>query len=149
LERKRLHGLGAAARTGSAVGAGLYGTAATQRTYERLARAADTALRAGFDFIADATFLRRAERAAFRQVAAANGARFAILDCRAPPAELRRRITQREHAGRDASEATLAVLEWQIASDDPFEASERNEAVRIDTARPIDYGALVAKVAAR
>jgi aminoglycoside phosphotransferase family enzyme/predicted kinase len=149
LERKRLHGLGAAARTGSAVGQGLYGSAATARTYERLAQVADTALRAGFDCIVDGTFLRRAERAAFRQVAAANGARFAILDCRAPTAELRRRITQREAAGRDASEATLAVLEWQIASDDPFDASERNEAVRIDTARPIDYGALAAKIAAR
>ena len=99
LERKRLHGLAASARTGSALGAGLYAAAASRRTYAALAEIADRLLRNGQNAVVDATFLRRSERLEFRQVAAANAARFVILDCTASPAELRRRILKRGAAG--------------------------------------------------
>ncbi len=144
LERKRLHGLTADARTGSDVGQGLYRADATRLTYERLAEIADRALRHGFNAIVDATFLRRTERWEFRQVAAVNGARFAILDCTAPADELRRRIVARGQAGRDASEATLAVLEQQLAAHEPLDRAERRSAVHVDTQRPLHYAALVA-----
>ena len=99
LERKRLHGLSATARSGSGLGLGLYAAAASERTYAALAEIADRLLRNGQNALVDATFLRRAERLDFRQVAAANGARFAILDCTAPPDELRRRIRARARQG--------------------------------------------------
>ncbi len=149
LERKRLHGLAAGARTDSGVGQGLYLAGATRLTYERLAQIADRALRHGFNAIVDATFLRRAERWELRQVAAFNRARFAILDCTAPAEELRRRIAVRDKAGRDASEATLAVLEQQLAGDEPLDRAERRSAIRVDTGRPIRYTALVAALAKR
>jgi hypothetical protein len=149
LERKRLHGLAADARTDSGVGQGLYLAGATRLTYDRLAEIADRALRHGFNAIVDATFLRRAERWEFRQVAAVNGARFAILDCTAPAAELRRRIAARAKAGRDASEATLAVLEQQLAAHEPLDRAERRAAVHVDTARPIRYAGLAAQLAKR
>jgi len=148
LERKRLHGVNAQTRTGSGVGEGLYVADATRRTYERLAEIADRALRHGFSAIVDATFLKRAERWEFRQVAAVNGARFAILDCTAPAAELKRRIVARDHTGGDASEATLAVLEHQLAARDPFDRAERRSALRVDTSRPIQYAKL-AKILAK
>ncbi len=47
VERKRLHGLAAAARTHSALSAGLYVAAATRRTYGALAGLADRLLRNG------------------------------------------------------------------------------------------------------
>ena len=149
LERKRLHGLAADARTGSGVGQGLYVADATRLTYERLARIADRALLHGFNAIVDASFLHRAERWEFRQVAAVNGARFAILDCTAPAAELRRRIAARAKAGRDASEATLAVLEQQLATHEPLDRAERRSAIRVDTGRPIRYAALAAALVRR
>ncbi len=121
LERKRLHGVAALARTGSAVGRGLYGQKEHDRTYATLGSIADRLLRHGHSAIVDATFLRRADRRAFRDIAAANGARFAILDCTASDAELRRRIVARGRGGRDASEATLAVLEAQLRERDPLD----------------------------
>jgi predicted kinase len=142
VERKRLHGLDAAARTGAAVGAGLYGAAATTRTYGALAAAADSLLRNGQTALIDATFLRRRERLQFRQIAAANGAGFAILHCRAARLELERRVAARERAGRDASEANLAVLDEQARTHEPLDRAEQRAAVTVDTGRPIRYAAL-------
>ena len=147
LERKRLHGLAAEARTGSDVGQGLYVPQATRSTYDRLATIADRALRHGFSVIVDATFLRSPERGTFRQIAAFHAARFAILDCEAPADELRRRIVVRSEAGRDASEATLAVLEQQLATHEPLDDAERRCALRVDTALPLDYAALAKALA--
>jgi len=147
LERKRLHGLAALARTGSAVGQGLYGAAASRRTYAALAATADRLLRQGFNAVVDAAFLRRAERLAFRQVAAANGARFAILHCAAPEAELERRIARRAAKGRDASEATFAVLRQQLRDREPLERAERRATVRVATQRRIRYGNLLSRLA--
>ncbi|MGB7542844.1 MAG: AAA family ATPase, partial [Burkholderiales bacterium] len=81
VERKRLHGLAAAARTDSAAGAGIYGSEATRATYERLAVLARAMLPSGFPVIVDATFLRHSERQTLREVAHAAGAGFVILAC--------------------------------------------------------------------
>ena len=148
LERKRLHGLTASARTGSALGAGLYAAAASRRTYAALAEIADLLLRNGQSAIIDATFLRRRERLEFLQVAAANAARFVILDCAASPAELRRRVLKRARQGRDASEADLAVLEHQFASEEPLDRAERRHAVTVDTEGGFSYADLAARLRA-
>jgi predicted kinase len=146
LERKRLHGLAALARTDSAVGAGLYAAAESRRTYAALAMAAETLLAHGWNAIVDATFLRRADRLAFRQLAAATGARFAILDCQAPTTELRRRIARRAEGGRDASEATFAVLEAQLAEHEPLDRAEQRVAIRVATNRPMRYANLLKRI---
>jgi len=93
-----------------------------------------------------ATFLRRAERLDFRQVAAVNGARFAILDCTAPPDELRRRIKARARKGRDASEADLGVLERQLVTAEPLDRAERRHVVAVDTKRSIRYADLASRL---
>lgn len=149
LERKRLHGVETDARTGSAVGAGLYDQHATERTYARLTEVAATALRNGFDTIVDATFLRRDERKAFARLAAAARARFAILDCTAPEDVLRRRIGSRATRGRDASEANLAVLAHQLATAEPLTADERAVAVPVPTDSVLDVPALLSALSQR
>ncbi len=146
VERKRLHGLAASARTGSALGAGLYAAEPTSRTYAALADIADRLLRNGETALIDATFLQRRERLEFRQIAAANAARFVILECAASPAELRRRVAARERARRDASEANLAVLEHQLRTRDPLDRAERRATIRVDTERPIRYANLAARL---
>ena len=143
LERKRLHGFAARARTGAGVGSGIYAAAAGKRTYAALAAAAERLLAHGFNAIVDAAFLRRADRLAFRQLAASTGARFAILDCAAPAAELRRRIEQRNAAGRDASEASLAVLDQQLREQEPLDRTERHAAVHVATHRRLRYANLL------
>jgi aminoglycoside phosphotransferase family enzyme/predicted kinase len=144
LERKRLHGLDALARSSSGLGRGIYSAADGTRTYAVLAAAADTMLRHGFDAIVDATFLRERERLEFRQIAAFNDARFAVLECRASARELRRRIVSRASKGTDASEADIAVLEQQLRTAEPLTAAELRSAVQVDTERPVDRGRLAA-----
>jgi aminoglycoside phosphotransferase family enzyme/predicted kinase len=111
VERKRLFGLAAQDRSGSPLDGGIYTQDAHAATYRRLEELAQLALHEGWSVIVDAAFLRRAERDAFRRLAANNDVPFAILACEAPVAELRRRIEARHD---DASEATLAVLERQL-----------------------------------
>ena len=146
VERRRLHGLAAAERTGAAVGGGIYGQDATRRTYARLAEIARIVLEAGFPAVVDATFLLRADRDALRALAREAGATFAIAACEAPEPVLRERIRARARAGGDASEATLDVLARQIATAEPLVGEELTFAVRVDTTR--DLASLRASAAA-
>jgi predicted kinase len=129
IERKRLHGLGALTRTQAPLDAGLYGPAATRRTYDRLAAAARAIVDAGWPAIVDAASLRRGDRDAFCDLAHGLGVPFAIATCEAPEAVLRARVAARERTGTDASEASAAVLERQLATQEPLGADERRDAV--------------------
>ena len=135
LERKRLHGLQASERSGSALYAGLYAPAASERTYARLAEHARASLEAGYPVIVDAAFLERAERERFAELARNAGATFVIVSCTAPAAVLRTRVALREREARDASEAGLAVLERQLVSAEPLTESEAASAMLIDAER--------------
>jgi predicted kinase len=107
----------------------LYGPEATRRTYDRLAAAARAIVDAGWPAIVDAASLRRGDRDAFRELAHDLGVPFVIATCEAPEAVLRARVAARAQAGADASEATPAVLEHQLATQDPLGADERRDAV--------------------
>jgi aminoglycoside phosphotransferase family enzyme/predicted kinase len=135
LERKRMHGLEAAARTGAAVGGGIYAAQDTADTYDRLARAAEAVLGGGFPVLVDATFLERAQREAFRRLAARLDVPFRIAHFEASPEVLRQRVAARERQGLDASEAGLTVLEHQLRSIEPLTAEEQALAIRFDTER--------------
>lgn len=122
VERKRLFGLHALADSRSTADAGIYTADATRRTYAHLADTAASLLAAGWSVIIDAAFLRRDERHAFQALAAAHGARFAILACTAPLDELRHRLQTRRG---DASEATVAILEKQLDWVEALDDSEK------------------------
>lgn len=148
VERKRLHGLSPLARSGSGLDSGLYGKDTTRATYERLAELATTVLAAGYPVIIDATCLRRWQRDRFRALAGALDVPFFILDCQAPTAVLEQRVASREAAGRDASEATLAVLAAQRRSAEPLDAGEQAAAVPVNTTRA-EADATLAQLRAR
>jgi uncharacterized protein len=137
VERKRLAGLAPAARSGSASGEGLYSEATTARTYECLAQAAEHVLSGGYTVIVDATFNRRQERERFRSLAAACGVALQLVQCRAPQATLRKRIEKRAAEGRDASEADLAVLQWQLRHAEAIDPGEAIEVIDVRTADEI------------
>lgn len=121
VERKRLHGLGMLEDSRRA-GLDLYGPETTRRTYRHLFERADQALRAGYPVVLDAAFLRREERGYARALATAHGCAFTILDCRAPRAELERRLRARRD---DASEADTGVLARLADAAEPLEAAEQ------------------------
>jgi aminoglycoside phosphotransferase family enzyme/predicted kinase len=141
VERKRLAGLSAEQRSADAV-IDLYTPEATRRTFERLIRLADGALRAGYPVIVDAVFLQHGERERFHALARERGLPFSILVCQADKDELRRRVAARIG---DASEADLEVLERQIAAQQPLDSSERAFALTVRTDQPIDLPALIAR----
>lgn len=131
VERKRLYGLAPLQSSRSSVGDGIYRPEATRRTYARLQQLAHDLLAAGQSVIVDAAFLQQAERAQFQTLAHAMQAAFAILDVRAEPATLRRRVAQRQEHGRDASEADLQVLETLRAVQQPLQAGELRHTVSL------------------
>jgi len=133
VERKRMHGLTAAQRTGAAVGEGLYDAQATLGTYERLAELARACLAGGFPTLVDAAFLQRAQREAFRALARSLAVPFRIACFTAPVEVLRARVAARQRQGGDASDAGLAVLERQLRSIEPLTPEELASSVCFDT----------------
>jgi aminoglycoside phosphotransferase family enzyme/gluconate kinase len=133
VERKRLFGLSPEARSGSGIAGGLYTPDATMRTYERLAALARTVITAGFPVIIDAAFLKERQREQFRRLADEVRVPFVIFHCSASPQQLRERLRHRQTAARDASEATLQVLEHQLATQEPLRDDEAARIFTIDT----------------
>lgn len=111
VERKRLHGLAATERSTPRLD--LYGAAATLATYARLVELADGLLAAGHSVVIDAALLRQSERAALRQLAQRRQLPCLLVECRADPALMERRLLQRTAAGTDASDAGIEVLRHQ------------------------------------
>ncbi len=124
-ERRRLPGLSVQALPSGRIDAGLYAPEISDLTYARLSTHCETGLRAGFDMIADATFLERRHRRLFLDLAARLGVRPFIVDCAAPEEELRRRISERARLAGNDSDADHAVLERQLRRHDPLDEDEQ------------------------
>lgn len=147
VERKRLAGLAELAHSGSAIEQGLYSREASAHLYEQLAHHAEDVVAGGWTVIVDATFGRRADRARFRELASRLGVELRLIQCRASPEALRARIASRQRAGTDASEADMAVLQWQKGN---FETYSLDEGlVVIDVASDNDVVPPLASVLAR
>ncbi len=133
VERKRLHGLPALARSGARTRHGIYTLTATRRTYARLLELADTIVRAGYPVIVDATFLRHAQRQVFADLARTQRIPWVILAFEAPETVLHARIVARQAHAQDASEASLCVLAEQLSRREPLDAHEQTCTLSIDT----------------
>ncbi len=136
VERKRLHGLGAGAASGSRIGEGLYTAETGRQTYGQVCALARAVAAAGYIAVVDGAFLKRWQREIFRETAAALGLPFVIVAVSAPEATLRERIARRRQRGDDASEATIAVLEAQLRACEPLDAAELPFVVRWGGRRP-------------
>ncbi|AWH91066.1 AAA family ATPase [Dietzia lutea] len=106
-----------------------YSEAAVGAVYtEMLARAA-ASLALGRSVVLDATWLEPRRRAEAETVAADTHAELVEISCTAPRDELVRRITERARGGTDPSEATIEVLDGQLARPAAWP-----EAIHVDTA---------------
>lgn len=140
VERKRLHGLTPEARSDSGLGRGLYTPEATDATYARLLELAEAVLAAGWPVVIDATFAEGHRRRPFQALAERLGIPYLIDVLAFDPDELRRRVVARQAAGSDASEATRAVLEQQLAQWEPLSPEEEPFAHRVPGHSPADPG---------
>jgi predicted kinase len=98
----------------------------TQLTYARLTAFAKTILEAGDSVVADATYLKAAQRKMLYDMANALGQRVEVIDFDLPHESLRQRILDRRH---DLSEASTEVLERQILSEEPLTPDEQQAVV--------------------
>ncbi len=148
VERKRLYGLGPDEASDSALGSGIYSAEAGQRTYARLATLAEIVTGAGLPVIIDATTLKREQRETFRTLARRLRVPCALVHCAASEKELRDRVTGRRVRGGDASEATVAVLESQLAGLEPL-GGEESDVVTVRTDEGIDLEQLLSRIGLR
>jgi aminoglycoside phosphotransferase family enzyme/predicted kinase len=145
VERKRLAALEPLQRSGSALDQGLYTAQNTDALYAHLEHSADALVSGGERVIVDATFLSAARRDAFRRDAQRRGVAFVIVHCTAPRAVLVERITRRNDANNDPSEADVAVLDVQLGHYEP-PASNDATVLTIDTSQPLDVDAIARRV---
>jgi len=143
IERKRLYGYRAEASTGSDAQAGIYSRAASERTYTHLAGLAENVIAGGLPVIVDAAFLKLDERQRFQRLARSLDVPFGILHLDADEATLIARISGRQQAGTDPSEADVGVLRLQLATQEPLLPSEMGDVFVIDAADSRDLNALV------
>ncbi|KAF1070109.1 MAG: hypothetical protein GAK45_00907 [Pseudomonas citronellolis] len=145
VERKRLFGEAGAGE----LNAGLYSEQASQATYERLDQLAVEILRAGYPVVLDATFLKQAQRQAARHTADETGVPFLIVDCQAPESVIAGWLAQRQSEGGAPSDATLDVVQSQLANREPLDADEQAHSKRVDTPSSASLDALVDNIRQR
>jgi aminoglycoside phosphotransferase family enzyme/predicted kinase len=144
VERKRLHGLSAAARECPDIDAGLYSPEATRETYLRALQLARGATAAGWRVIVDAAFLKRWQRRLFRDLASELGIPFIVVTFVAQDATLRERIARRLDDAREASDADLAVFEHQLRTQEPLATDELDDTVVYEAQAPLGKARLEA-----
>lgn len=132
VERKRIFDIQAEQHSRTQVGHGIYSQMANEQTEQRLKELARAILQSGFSVLVDATFLKKKQRDAFRQLAETETVPFQILHFDAEPDVLRDRIRQRNKTGADASDATVHVLEHQLENHDPLTEDELNHVVKVN-----------------
>ena len=121
--RKHLAGIPLIRRSDKS-GSDIYTPAMTERTYAALLQHAREIIASGRWVILDAVYGKQLERTAASALARELGVPFGILFCQAPHTELRHRLDRRVAEGRDISDATVVVLEQQLAR---FEAPDARE----------------------
>jgi aminoglycoside phosphotransferase family enzyme/adenylate kinase family enzyme len=146
IERKRLAGLDPLDRSGSETGGGIYTRDMGQKTYARLLELCRQVIGAGFVAVADATFLKCEQRRPFAELAREVGVPFLILEMQTPVELLRQRVSKRLQRSDDPAEATVEVLEMQLASAEPLtpEESEQSLVVTPELADSEELAPLVA-----
>jgi uncharacterized protein len=148
VERKRMAALQPLQHSGSALDQGLYTAQTTDALYAHLERSADALVSGGERVLVDATFLSEARRDAFRREAARRGAAFVIVHCTAPREVLVERITRRNSANDDPSEADVAVLDVQLQRYEPPASSDAT-VLTVDTSQPLDVDSVAQSVRTR
>lgn len=130
--RKRLAGLAPTERAGQDA----YSEEFTSRTYRELGAAAGAEAGSSGGVIVDATFHRRAERAAFFEGLTGADVPALFVECRAPTEVLLARARRRQRDPTRVSDANPAIVESQLAAFEPLDELDQRARAAIDTDRP-------------
>ena len=133
IERKRRFDLDENARSGSKIAAGIYTSNVSEQVYAHLNAVAEMLLTAGHNVILDASFLSCDRRHAAEAVANRARSAFVILEVVADDDVLRTRILERQKQHKDASEADLSVLDFQLQNSEPLKNEERPQTIQCES----------------
>jgi aminoglycoside phosphotransferase family enzyme/predicted kinase len=132
LIRKRLLGLEPTTRLEHGVGQGAYSSERQQAVYDEVLRRARVVLESGRSVVIDATFRRRADRQAARDLALSRGAGFCFVECRTSHAIARARLEARAR-GPSESDGRLEIYDQLVASVEAVTELAADEHACIDT----------------
>lgn len=146
VERKRLFGLAAEARSGSDKDGGIYTAGASRLTYAHLLQMATELLAAQHSVLVDATFLQREHRQPFLELARRRGIEATVIFVDGDPELFAERVRRRLRAGEDASEADERVLRDQLRELQRPQADEGCRVLRVDGGDSVDLQGLLGQV---
>lgn len=136
VERKRMF----------AAGDALYQPDTTHQVYQRLADLARSLLSYDYVTVIDATFLTHAQRDVLRSVARSMKVPLLIVHCQAEKSVLTAAVEQRARLQADISDATVSVLEQQIAQIEPVAATEADRLFKVDVRDAADTRRVLAEI---
>ena len=146
IERKRCLGIAESASSQSQPGRGAYTARARAGVYESMMKIIDGLIEAGFNVIADASFVMRTDRQLLEALADRKDAAMVWIDVSADDDELVRRLRHRTDTRDDASEADTEVLNYQYEHADPLTAAELKHTVSVVSDRQVDSGAIIKSI---
>jgi aminoglycoside phosphotransferase family enzyme/predicted kinase len=133
IERKRSRDFGHPGHNTVRPGEGDYSDSARSDVYEKMMVIIRQLLTAGYNVIADASFLSAVDRELISREASRGGVSLVFVDARASDDELQQRLYDRNTAGGDASDATCDVLLYQRELADALSATELSQTVPVVT----------------
>lgn len=133
--RKLLLGVAPTEKVHEAPWQGAYSAEKTQKLYAALRQRAAAVLSSGRSVLVDASFRKKAERTAMRELAKELGVAFLFLECQADPAICRQRLEQRARE-KSTSDGRLEIWETLQAAWEEVDELPAEEHRRLDTTRP-------------
>ena len=106
-------------------GTDLYSEKTTNAVYELLGTLAEEILKTNKTVIVDATFLKHWQRDRFVTLAKKLNVPFSVLAFEAKTEVLENRITLRQSLSQDASDASIAIMQQQLATLEPLSELEK------------------------
>ena len=131
--RKSLFGIPLTQRVPEALGSGVYGPEATERTYGEMFRQAKALLLQRKSVILDACFLLRREREQAAGVAQKARGGFFAVECAAPEEEVRRRLEGRLSDPTAVSDGRWEVYLAQKGFREPLDEVPKEKRIAVDT----------------
>jgi len=116
---------------------GIYTKEASNQTFQNLRDTAATILQSGNSALIDATFLNAGYRDLFHELSEEQGVPLQIVSCTLDDAITRERLTTREAAQQDVSDATVKVYEAQLQSADALTEKEEQHTLHVNTSEQL------------
>jgi len=122
--RKQIMGVPPGTPARNAFGEGIYDRQASDATYAELLRRAEIQLQKGFSVVVDASFMHKTRRTSFAMLAKRLAFPFIILHVVCSEPEIKRRLQERESAGKSVSDGRLELMPIQTAGFEPPDETE-------------------------